>query len=152
MNVSAEVHVKYLFLNMSLTCGMIMSEKDRAAKQKSTGGQKQGQRGGFHPGVLVFCSQWTWGRWLHWHFLELKRLVSTATLPSRTLRQQRHTVAHEASQTWSITSCATGLVFNSFRLEKVHYHIWWSSIIYSTMRNQYEAKQQLWLVPSSVLD
>lgn len=127
-------------------------EDEKAAKLKETGDRNK-QRESSHSAVFVFYSRWTWGV-TALTFPGAKRLVSTVTLLSKLLRQLRHTVSDEANkphrQTWPIMLCATHLGFNSFRLEKVHYHIWLSFIIYSTMRNQYKAKQWLWLVPGSV--
>lgn len=120
-------------------------------KQLNKKRQTQKQRESFHSAVFVFYSPWTWGV-TALTFPGAKRLVSTVTLLSQTRRQWRHTVAHEANkphrQTWPITLCATHLDFNPFRLEKVHYHNLLSFIIYSTMRNQYKAKQ--WLLLGSV--
>lgn len=88
-------------------------------------------------------------------FPEAKTVVSTVTLPLRSLSRWRRTVAHEADEPqrklWPITLCATHFEFKSFRLDKVHHRIWLSFIIHNTMRNQYKEKQWQRLVPDSVV-
>lgn len=88
-------------------------------------------------------------------FPEAKTVVSTVTLPLRSLSRWRRTMAHEADEPqrklWPITLCATHFEFKSFRLDKVHHRIWLSFIIHNTMRNQYKEKQWQRLVPHSVV-
>lgn len=88
-------------------------------------------------------------------FPEAKTVVSTVTLPLRSLSRWRRTMAHEADEPqrklWPITLCATHFEFKSFRLDKVHHRSWLSFIIHNTMRNQYKEKQWQRLVPDSVV-
>lgn len=89
-------------------CGHVQlscQKKNKTAKQKPTGYRN---RDSFHPGQFVVFSQWTRGV-TALTFPGAKRLVSTVTLLSQTLRQWRQTVAHDASQTNSAhyTLCHT---------------------------------------------
>lgn len=60
-------------------------------------------------------------------FPEAKIVVSTVTLPLRSLSRWSRTEAHEADEPqrklWPITLCATHFEFKSFRLDKVHHRI-----------------------------
>lgn len=129
-----------------LVSNLIKSACLKRNKQTNVKWQRTETGENVHSEVSVSSSQWIWGV-TALTFPGAKRLVSTVTLQSQTLSQRRRTVAHGAKKLhWQTqptlsTLCATQLVFNSFGSEKLHRHIWLSSIIYTTMRNPYDTKK-----------